>query len=162
MLVTFLSNPHFVDGMDEMDYKLSLLQADNASLSYLLGVYKTNLANSQIYFSDYSEDCNERSSGFTESADNEPIDFDTLQETMDNFYQQSLVSEANKAYNHSNDLVRSKKLSYKDKFWQAANQSYLGTRNYSIFIKLLKYLGLMLLGGIGVVLILSVILSVSD
>lgn len=132
MLVTFLSNPHFVDGMDEMDYKLSLLQADNASLSYLLDVYKTNLANYQIYFSDYSEDCN--------------------------FYQQSLVSEANKAYN------RSKKLSYKDKFWQAANQSYLGTRDYSIlrdiFIKLLKYLGLMLLGGIGVVLILSVILSV--
>ena len=173
MLVTFLSNPHFVDGMDEMDYKLSLLQADNASLSYLLDVYKTNLANSQIYFSDYSEDCNERSSGFTESADNEPmgigdepIDFDTLQETMDNFYQQSLVSEANKAYNHSNDLVRSKKLSYKDKFWQAANQSYLDTRDYSIlrdiFIKLLKYLGLMLLGGIGVVLILSVILSVSN
>lgn len=140
MLVTFLSNPHFVDGMDEMDYKLSLLQADNASLSYLLDVYKTNLANYQIYFSDYSEDCN--------------------------FYQQSLVSEANKAYNHSNDLVGSKKLSYKDKFWQAANQSYLGTRDYSIlmdiFIKLLKYLGLMLLGGIGVVLILSVILSVSN
>lgn len=33
MLVTFLSNPHFVDGMDERDYKLSLLQANNASLS---------------------------------------------------------------------------------------------------------------------------------
>ena len=61
MLVTFLSNPHFVDGMDERDYKLSLLQANNASLSYLLDVYKTNLVNSQVYYSDYSEDYDERS-----------------------------------------------------------------------------------------------------
>lgn len=93
MLVTFLSNPHFVDGMDERDYKLSLLQANNASLSYLLDVYKTNLANSQVYYSDYSEDYDERSSDFIECAsvepidiNDKPIDFNTLQEIMDNFY----------------------------------------------------------------------------
>lgn len=171
MLVTFLSNPHFVDGMDERDYKLSLLQANNASLSYLLDVYKTNLANSQVYYSDYSEDYDERSSDFIECAsvepidiNDKPIDFNTLQETMDNFYQQSLVSEANKAYSNSNGLVGNKSLSCEDKFWQAANQSCLGTRDYSIlgdiFIKILKYFGLMLLGAVGVILIFSVILLV--
>ena len=171
MLVTFLSNPHFVDGMDERDYKLSLLQANNASLSYLLDVYKTNLANSQVYYSDYSEDYDERSSDFIECAsvepidiNDKPIDFNTLQETMDNFYQQSLVSEANKAYSNSNGLVWNKSLSCEDKFWQAANQGCLGTRDYSIlgdiFIKILKYFGLMLLGAVGVILIFSVILLV--
>lgn len=171
MLVTFLSNPHFVDGMDERDYKLSLLQANNASLSYLLDVYKTNLANSQVYYSDYSEDYDERNSDFIECAsvepidiNDKPIDFNTLQETTDNFYQQSLVSEANKAYSNSNGLVGNKSLSCEDKFWQAANQGYLGTRDYSIlgdiFIKILKYFGLMLLGAVGVILIFSVILLV--
>lgn len=123
MLVTFLSNPHFVDGADERDYKLRLLQEDNASLSYLLDVYKTNLADSQTYYSDYSEDYDERSSDFIECASVEP---------MDNFYQQSLVSEANKAYSNSNGLVGNKSLSCEDKFWQAANQGWLGTRDYSI------------------------------
>lgn len=171
MLVTFLSNPHFVDGADERDYKLRLLQEDNASLSYLLDVYKTNLANSQVYYSDYSEDYDERSSDFIECAsvepvdiNDKPIDFNTLQETMDNFYQQSLVSEANKAYSNSNGLVGNKSLSCEDKFWQAANQGCLGTRDYSIlggiFIKILKYFGLMLLGAVGVILIFSVILLV--
>lgn len=171
MLVTFLSNPHFVDGMDERDYKLSLLQANNASLSYLFDVYKTNLANSQVYYSDYSEDYDERSSDFIECAsvepidiNDKPIDFNTLQETMDNFYQQSLVSEANKAYSNSNGLVGNKSLSCEDKFWQAANQGCLGTRDYSIlggiFIKILKYFGLMLLGAVGIILIFSVILLV--
>lgn len=164
MLVTFLSNPHFVDGIDERDYKLSLLQANNASLSYLLDVYKTNLANSQVYYSDYSEDYDERSSDFIECAsvepidiNDKPIDFNTLQET-------SLVSEANKAYSNSNGLVGNKSLSCEDKFWQAANQGWLGTRDYSIlgdiFIKILKYFGLMLLGAVGVILIFSVILLV--
>ena len=171
MLVTFLSNPHFVDDMDERDYKLRLLQEDNASLSYLLDVYKTNLADSQTYYSDYSEDYDERSSDFIECAsvepidiNDKPIDFNTLQETMDNFYQQSLVSEANKAYSNSNGLVGNKSLSCEDKFWQAANQGCLGTRDYSIlggiFIKILKYFGLMLLGAVGVILIFSVILLV--
>lgn len=171
MLVTFLSNPHFVDGADERDYKLRLLQEDNASLSYLLDVYKTNLADSQTYYSDYSEDYDERSSDFIECAsvepidiNDKPIDFNTLQETMDNFYQQSLVSEANKAYSNSNGLVGNKSLSCEDKFWQAANQGCLGTRDYSIlggiFIKILKYFGLMLLGAVGVILIFSVILLV--
>ena len=171
MLVTFLSNPHFVDGMDERDYKLRLLQEDNASLSYLLDVYKTNLADSQTYYSDYSEDYDERSSDFIECAsvepidiNDKPIDFNTLQETMNNFYQQSLVSEANKAYSNSNGLVGNKSLSCEDKFWQAANQGCLGTRDYSIlgdiFIKILKYFGLMLLGAVGVILIFSVILLV--
>lgn len=49
-------------------------------------------------------------------------------------------------------------------FWQAANQGCLGTRDYSIlvsiFIKILKYFGLMLLGAVGVILIFSVILLV--
>lgn len=171
MLVTFLSNPHFVDGADERDYKLRLLQEDNASLSYLLDVYKTNLADSQTYYSDYSEDYDERSSDFIECAsvepidiNDKPIDFNTLQGTMDNFYQQSLVSEANKAYSNSNGLVGNKSLSCEDKFWQAANQGCLGTRDYSIlggiFIKILKYFGLMLLGAVGVILIFSVILLV--
>lgn len=171
MLVTFLSNLHFVDGMDERDYKLSLLQANNASLSYLLDVYKTNLADSQTYYSDYSEDYDERSSDFIECAsvepidiNDKPIDFNTLQETMNNFYQQSLVSGANKAYSNSNGLVGNKSLSCEDKFWQAANQGCLGTRDYSIlgdiFIKILKYFGLMLLGAVGVILIFSVILLV--
>lgn len=112
MLVTFLSNPHFVDGMDERDYKLSLLQANNASLSYLLDVYKTNLADSQTYYSDYSEDYNERNSGFIESIDNESIDIDdepidlaTLQNTMNSFYQQSLIDEANKAYSQNTEVT---------------------------------------------------------
>lgn len=112
MLVTFLSNPHFVDDMDERDYKLSLLQANNASLSYLLDVYKTNLADSQTYYSDYSEDYNERNSGFIESIDNESIDIDdepidlaTLQNTMNSFYQQSLIDEANKAYSQNTEVT---------------------------------------------------------
>lgn len=165
MLVTFLSNPHFIDGMDERDYKLSLLQVDNASLSYLLDVYKTNLANSQTYYSDYSEDYNERSSGFIESVDNKPIDFDTLQETMDNFYQQSLVDEANKAYSSNRNSVMSNSLNTKGEIRQAAYQdSILGTRSYSIlgdiFFKLLKYFMLMLLGGLGTMVVIAVIFSI--
>lgn len=112
MLVTFLSNPHFVDGADERDYKLRLLQENNASLSYLLDVYKTNLADSQTYYSDYSENYNERNSGFIESIDNESIDIDdepidlaTLQNTMNSFYQQSLIDEANKAYSQNTEVT---------------------------------------------------------
>lgn len=108
LLVTFLSNPHFVDGADERDYKLRLLQEDNAALSYLLDVYKTNLADSQTYYSDYSE----RNSGFIESIDNESIDIDdepidlaTLQNTMNSFYQQSLIDEVNKAYSQNTEVT---------------------------------------------------------
>lgn len=36
------------------------------------------------------------------------------------------------AYSNSNGLVGNKSLSCEDKFWQAANQGCLGTRDYSI------------------------------